>query len=62
VTLKHGVSVSEAEIVAFCRGRLAHFKCPDAITFGQLPKTSTGKVQKYVLREPEWDGGDRRIN
>ena len=47
VTLKHGATASEEEIVAFCRGRLAHFKCPDVITFRQLPKTSTGKVQKY---------------
>jgi acyl-CoA synthetase (AMP-forming)/AMP-acid ligase II len=62
VTLKQGATASEEDIVAFCRGRLAHFKCPDAITFGELPKTSTGKVQKYVLREPEWAGGDRRIN
>ena len=62
VTLKHGAAASEEEIVAFCRGRLAHFKCPDVITFGQLPKTSTGKVQKFVLREPEWAGDERRIN
>ena len=51
-----------AELVAFCRERLAHFKCPDAIEFGPLPKTSTGKVQKFVLREPEWAGRERRIN
>ena len=38
------------------------FKCPDAIEFGELPKTSTGKVQKFVLREPEWAGRARRIN
>ena len=46
----------------FCRERLAHFKCPDAIEFGELPKTSTGKVQKFALREPEWAGRKRRIN
>jgi fatty-acyl-CoA synthase len=62
VTLKEGAGASEEEIIAFCRDRLAHFKCPDAISFGPLPKTSTGKVQKYVLREPEWAGHDRRIN
>jgi acyl-CoA synthetase (AMP-forming)/AMP-acid ligase II len=62
VTLKDGATASEDEIVAFCRQRLAHFKCPDAITFRPLPKTSTGKVQKFVLREPEWSGHDRRIN
>ena len=53
---------TEAEIIAFCRERLAHFKCPDAVAFGPLPKTSTGKVQKFVLREPEWAGRERRIN
>ena len=62
VTLKDGATASQNEIIAFCRERLAHFKCPDAITFKPLPKTSTGKVQKFVLREPEWAGHDRRIN
>ena len=62
MTLKDGATASEDEIVAFCRERLAHFKCPDAISFGPLPKTSTGKVQKFVLREPEWAGDERRIN
>ena len=42
--------------------RIAHFKCPDAIKFGSLPKTSTGKVQKYVLRDHEWTGREKRIN
>lgn len=62
VTVKDGAAVSQEEIITFCRQRLAHFKCPDAITFGTLPKTSTGKVQKFALREPEWTGHDRRIN
>jgi len=62
VTLKDGATATEADIIAFCRERLAHYKCPDAIAFGPLPKTSTGKVQKFVLREPEWAGRDRRIN
>jgi fatty-acyl-CoA synthase len=62
VTLKDGADAGEDEIIAFCRERLAHFKCPDAISFRPLPKTSTGKVQKFVLREPEWAGHDRRIN
>src|SRR6185437_13745950 len=56
VTLKPGADASEEELIAFCRGRLAHFKCPDAIEFRPLPKTSTGKVQKFALREPEWAG------
>ena len=60
VTLQPGTEVSEQELIAFCRERLAHFKCPDAIAFGPLPKTSTGKVQKFALREPEWAGRERR--
>ena len=54
--------LTETEIIAFCRDRLAHFKCPDAVEFGELPKTSTGKVQKFVLRELEWAGHKQRIN
>jgi fatty-acyl-CoA synthase len=44
-------AVTEAEIIAFCRDNMAHFKTPKAVVFGPLPKTSTGKVQKFVLRE-----------
>jgi fatty-acyl-CoA synthase len=62
VTLKDGATASQDEIIAFCRQRLAHFKCPDAIAFVPLPKTSTGKVQKFLLREPEWAGHKHRIN
>jgi fatty-acyl-CoA synthase len=61
VTLKPGHSATEEEIIAFCRERLAHFKCPDAVKFSELPKTATGKVQKFVLREREWAGRERRI-
>jgi fatty-acyl-CoA synthase len=62
VALKPGEAVSADELVGFCRERLAHFKCPAAIEFGELPKTSTGKVQKYVLREREWAGYDKRVH
>jgi fatty-acyl-CoA synthase len=62
VTVKEGATTTEAEIIKFCRQRLAHFKCPRAVAFGPLPKTSTGKVQKFQLREPEWKDRDRRIN
>ncbi len=62
VTLREGHQATEADIIAFCRERLAHFKCPDAVQFGELPKTSTGKVQKYVLREREWAGRGKYIN
>jgi acyl-CoA synthetase (AMP-forming)/AMP-acid ligase II len=61
VTLNEGAVATPEEIIAFCRERLAHYKCPDAVTFGPLPKTSTGKIQKFVLRDREWAGQDTRI-
>jgi fatty-acyl-CoA synthase len=61
VTLKPDAQATAEEIITFCRARLAHYKCPDAVEFGPLPKTSTGKVQKFVLREREWAGRDTRI-
>jgi fatty-acyl-CoA synthase len=52
VTLKPGAAPPEAaEIIEFCRQHLARFKVPKTVVFGELPKTSTGKVQKFVLRE-----------
>lgn len=51
VELKEEVECSEEEIVAFCREKMAGFKIPKTVVFGELPKTSTGKIQKYVLRE-----------
>jgi fatty-acyl-CoA synthase len=51
VELKPGAKVSEEELIEFCRGQMAKFKAPRAIVFGELPKTSTGKIQKFVLRE-----------
>ena len=62
VTLRSGQEASEQEIIDFCRDHLAHFKAPTAVAFGELPKTSTGKVQKYLLREGEWAGRTRRVN
>jgi fatty-acyl-CoA synthase len=51
VTLKDGASASGEEIIAFCRQRLAGYKLPKQVVFGALPKTATGKIQKYLLRE-----------
>ncbi|MGI9394050.1 MAG: AMP-binding protein [Boseongicola sp.] len=51
VELRDGASAEEDEIIAFCREHLAGFKTPKACVFGDLPKTSTGKIQKFVLRE-----------
>jgi acyl-CoA synthetase (AMP-forming)/AMP-acid ligase II len=62
VTLKPGATATAQEIMDFCRSHIAHFKCPAAIEFGDLPKTSTGKVQKFLLRDREWKSKDRRIN
>jgi fatty-acyl-CoA synthase len=62
VTLKAGMTATEAEVIEFCRRHIAHFKCPAAVEFGDLPKTSTGKVQKFVLRDREWQGHAKRIN
>ena len=51
VELKTGAVADEQELIAFCRERMAHFKAPKKFVFGVLPKTSTGKIQKFVLRE-----------
>lgn len=51
VELKPGRTATEAEIIEHCRGLLARFKVPKAIIFDEIPKTSTGKIQKFRLRE-----------
>lgn len=51
VELKPGTEAAADEIFAHCRSLLAHFKCPKRVVFGPVPRTSTGKIQKYVLRE-----------
>ena len=51
VELKPGSKVTDLELIEFCRQHLAKFKAPRAVVFGELPKTSTGKIQKFVLRE-----------
>jgi fatty-acyl-CoA synthase len=51
VALKDGAEAEAADIIAWCRANLAHFKVPKSVVFGPLPKTSTGKIQKYALRE-----------
>ena len=62
VTLREGKTATEQEIIAFCRERLAHFKCPAVVEFSSLPKTSTGKIQKFVLRDKEWEGREKHVN
>jgi fatty-acyl-CoA synthase len=51
VTLKQNAVAGEADIIQFCRDNMARFKVPKSVVFGELPKTSTGKIQKVVLRE-----------
>jgi fatty-acyl-CoA synthase len=62
IVKNEGTEVSAKEIIEFCRERIAHFKAPKHVEFGELPKTATGKIQKFVLRDKEWAGHDRRIN
>jgi fatty-acyl-CoA synthase len=62
VTLKPEAVATAAEIIEHVRDRIAHFKAPKHVWFGELPRTSTGKIQKYVLREREWAGQERRIH
>ncbi|MCQ8836537.1 AMP-binding enzyme, partial [Streptomyces malaysiensis] len=61
VSLREGATATEAEIIEHVRGRLARFKAPKAVTFTELPKTSTGKIQKFVLRDEAWAGSESRI-
>ena len=51
VELKPNAQASEADIVAFCRGQMPGFKSPKSVVFGEIPKTSTGKIQKFMLRD-----------
>jgi len=63
VTLMPGKSVEPKEIIEHVRSQLAHFKAPDEVEIIEaLPKTSTGKIQKFVLREKEWAGHEKRIH
>jgi fatty-acyl-CoA synthase len=62
VGLRPGETVTEQEIIDFCRERIAHYKCPKAVEFTELPKTSTGKIQKFRLRERLWAGVEKRIH
>jgi acyl-CoA synthetase (AMP-forming)/AMP-acid ligase II len=62
VVLKPGVKLTESELIAFSREHLAHFKCPTSVEFlDALPRTATGKLQKFLLREKYWKG-KRRVN
>lgn len=63
VVLVAGIPATEDELKEFCRTKLAHYKCPTAIEFrSELTRTATGKLQKFKLREPYWQGRDKLIN
>lgn len=51
VTLRQGATLTEKDVIDWCRANLAHFKCPKKVVFTDLPKTSTGKIQKFKLRD-----------
>jgi fatty-acyl-CoA synthase len=63
VVLRDGAEADSDDLIEHVRGQIARFKAPDEVEFvDSLPKTSTGKVQKYVLRERVWAGRDKLIN
>lgn len=59
VSPKEGKNLTAEDIIAHCRANLAHFKAPKEVEFCDLPKTATGKIQKFKLRDKEWAGRDR---
>jgi fatty-acyl-CoA synthase len=63
IVLRSGMTATEQEILEFSRAHLAHFRCPTSVDFvDSLPRTATGKLQKFVIREQYWKGVERRVN
>ena len=63
VVLAQGETVEEQALIDHCRSQLAHFKCPTSVEFrDELARTATGKLQKFKLRSPYWEGMDRQVN
>ncbi|MGH7279511.1 MAG: AMP-binding protein, partial [Candidatus Rokuibacteriota bacterium] len=63
VVLRPGAAASAADLIDFCRSRMAHYKCPTSVELrASLIRTATGKLQKFKLREPYWAGKERRVN
>jgi fatty-acyl-CoA synthase len=60
ITPKRGTNPTAEELINFCRKHIAHFKCPKEIEFGAIPRTATGKVQKYLLRQKEKERLERK--
>jgi fatty-acyl-CoA synthase len=62
ITPKPGTDPTAEEIIEFCKANLARFKAPKEVVFCELPKTATGKITKFKLRDLEWLGRDRKVN
>ena len=63
IVLKPGAEASEADLIEHCRAGLAHYKCPTSVEFRtELARTATGKLQKFKLRQPFWEGRERKVN
>jgi fatty-acyl-CoA synthase len=63
VVLAPGATADERELIDHCRSRLTHFKCPTSVELRDvLPRTATGKLQKFKLRQPYWEGRERQVN
>jgi acyl-CoA synthetase (AMP-forming)/AMP-acid ligase II len=63
VVKRDGVDATEADLIEFCRGRMAHYKCPTKVEFRDaLARTATGKLQKFKLRSPFWEGREKQVN
>jgi acyl-CoA synthetase (AMP-forming)/AMP-acid ligase II len=63
VVLRAGADADQAELIEHCRSQMAHFKAPRRVEFRtELTRTATGKLQKYKLRQPYWEGRDRLVN
>ena len=63
VVLDPGSKVTERDLIEHCRSKIAHYKCPTSVEFrDELARTATGKLQKFKLREPYWEGRERQVN
>ena len=63
VVIAPGETLTETEVIEHCRGRLTHFKCPTIVEFrASLARTATGKLQKFKLRAPYWEGREKLVN
>jgi len=63
VVLALGAEISERDLIDHCREHLAHYKCPTSVEFrDELARTATGKLQKFRLRAPYWEGRERQVN